>query len=203
LATERSILGVILAGGRSARMGADKAFVDFGGRPLIAYAIETLTPQVGALAINANGDPTRFAAFGLPVFADAAGYAGEGPLAGIAAALAFAEAAGYAHLATIPCDAPFAPRDLVARLGAAIAISGAPVAVAEGPRGLEPLFGLWSTALRPAVEAALARGERSPRAFFAGHGAARAVFYGKDGADPFANLNDRQELAAAQIRLPR
>src|SRR5262245_1961092 len=88
------ILGVILAGGRATRMGGgDKCLLELGGRPILAHVIERLAPQVAAMALNANGDPRRFAAFGLPVLADSvAGHAG--PLAGVLAGLDWAAARG-------------------------------------------------------------------------------------------------------------
>jgi molybdenum cofactor guanylyltransferase len=115
LRSPHAIAGVVLAGGRSSRMGVEKALVDFAGRPMLAHVLARFAPQVMALAINANGDPARFAAFGAPVIADLAPDQ-PGPLAGIAAALAWAQAHGCSRVATVPCDAPFLPRDLVARL---------------------------------------------------------------------------------------
>ena len=189
------IAGVILAGGLSSRMGFEKALMDFGGAPVVARVIERFGPQVAALAINANGDPARFAAFGLPVIADARGDR-PGPLAGVAAGLAFALANGCDRLATLPCDAPFAPRDLVARLAAAA--RGDAVVCARGARGAEPLFALWPASALARIEAALAAGE------FAAHRVARAlgrVDVAIDGApgepDWSINLNTPDDLARA------
>ena len=100
-----SIAAIILAGGRSSRMGVEKSLMDFGGAPVIARVIERLAPQVTTLAINANGDAARFARFALPVIADLREDF-PGPLAGIAAGLAYARAKGCEWLATAPCDAP-------------------------------------------------------------------------------------------------
>jgi len=181
-------------------MGAEKALIEFGGKPLIAHAIARLSPQVDAVAINANGDPTRFASLGLSVIADAPAHRGLGPLAGIAASLAFAEAGSYSFVLTVPCDAPFAPLDLASRLAAA-AMGQVSAAVAEGPRGLEPLFALWRSNLRARLERALGSGERSPRDFLVACNAIRIPFAAPTGVNPFANLNDRDELAAARARL--
>jgi molybdenum cofactor guanylyltransferase len=199
LIAQSSILGVVLAGGRSTRMGTEKALIEFGGKPLIAHAVARLSPQVDAVAINANGDPTRFASLGLSVVADAPAHRGLGPLAGIAAALALAEAGSYSCVLTVPCDAPFAPLDLASRLAAAMGEASA--AGAEGPRGLEPLFALWRSNARSRLERALESGERSPRDFLAACNAIRVPFAAATGVDPFANLNDRGELAAARARL--
>ena len=190
--------GVVLAGGRSTRMGVDKALAPLAGRPLVAHVAARFAPQVGALFVNANGDAARFAFLPCAVVADAAPDAGGGPLAGVAAALRHARAQGFAWLATAPCDAPFLPLDLVARLAAATDESGAPIAVAACASGLEPMFALWSTALAPEVEAALAAGDGGPRRLMTRFGAAQAFF---SDADAFANLNTPEEFAAAAARL--
>lgn len=200
MSEQSAILGVILAGGKSTRMGAEKAFVLLDGRPLIAHAIERLRPQVGALAISANGDPQRFASFALPVLADSVIDSDAGPLAGIAAGLAVAAKEGRAFVATAPCDAPYAPRDFVQRLAAAMTAAGAMVALAESPAGLEPLFGLWRAELLPTLRDYLSQGGRSPRDLMIAQGAARAHFAGGDGAGAFANLNSPAELQIARTR---
>jgi len=190
--------GVVLAGGRSTRMGLDKALAPLAGRPLVAHVVARLAPQVGALFLNANGDAARFASLRCAIVADAAPSVGGGPLAGVAAALGYAQAQGFDWLATAPCDAPFLPLDLVARLAAAAAQSRAPIAVAASARGLEPMFALWSTALAGAVEAAAAAGDGGPRRLIARLGAAQTLFAD---ADAFANLNTPEEFAAAAARL--
>jgi molybdenum cofactor guanylyltransferase len=195
-----SVLGVILAGGKSTRMGVDKAFVDLHGRPLIAHAIARLSPQVDSVAISANGDPSRFALFAARVLADAVDDRDAGPLAGVAAALAFAKAQGSALVATAPCDAPFAPVDLVARLAKAMMDRGVAVALAEGPRGLEPLFALWRADRGAALRVYLSQGGRSVRDFIAGQSVARVRFIANPGEDPFANLNSPAELDLARAR---
>jgi molybdenum cofactor guanylyltransferase len=198
LSLKGTILGVILAGGKSTRMGADKAFVDLGGRALIAHVVERLRPQVDALAINANGDPLRFAPYDLPIIADTASERDAGPLAGLVAALSYAQTQGQTLVATAPCDAPFLPRDLVARLREAMAAGDAPVACAETPRGVEPLFALWRSDLAPLLRDHVAKGGRSPRDFMASTGAAYARFTVQAGGNPFANLNSREDLAKAE-----
>jgi molybdopterin-guanine dinucleotide biosynthesis protein A len=182
-------------------MGREKALLKLAGRPLIAHVVERLRPQVAELFVSANGDPTRFRALGCAVVADAQADSANGPLAGIAAALARAEALGFALLAVAPCDAPFLPRDLVARLGAAMATSGARIAVAESPSGIEPTFSLWRASLAATVAAALAAGEGGPRRLIETFQAARVAFAPEDGVDPFANLNTPEDFAAAQARL--
>ena len=192
-------IGVILAGGRSSRMGAEKALLALGGQPLIAHVAGRLRPQVDALFINANGDPDRFAWLDCPVVADGADVGAAGPLIGLRAAFAFAASRGFARLATAPCDAPFLPLELVARLDAAMTASGAPAAAAQGVSGLEPMFALWSLTAEREIAAELANGGASPRGVLERLGADRVTFAADD--DLFANLNRPEDLAAAEARL--
>ena len=195
--------GVILAGGRSTRMGGgDKGLRLLGGRPLLAHVIDRLAPQAGPLALNANGDPARFAAFGLPVVADSvAGHAG--PLAGVLAGLDWAAAQGAVAIVTAAADTPFFPRDLTARLRAAAGPSGLALAATPDDTGKvwqHPTFGLWPVALRDDLRAALEGGLRKIVAWTDRHGAGTAVF---DAApfDPFFNVNTPEELAEAEALL--
>lgn len=198
-AAPEMIVGTILAGGEARRMGGgDKGLVELGGRPLLAHVADRIAPQVAALALSANGDPSRFAGLGLPVVADAA--AGQGPLAGILAGLDWAAGLGAAVLVTVPCDAPFLPRDLVARLAAAAAGTGSAIAVTPGGFGLDPhpTCGLWPVAARERLRAALAAGQRRVRDWSGALGAAAALF---PDPDAFANLNRPADLADAATRL--
>src|SRR5258707_5682226 len=141
----RSILGVILAGGRSTRMGGgDKALLTLGGRPVLAHVIERFRPQVQALALNANGDPARFAKFGLLVIPDPIeGYAG--PLAGILAGLIWARGQPDSPngIVTAAADTPFFSADLARRLAAA---GRGGVSVARTRGRLHPIFGYFPIA---------------------------------------------------------
>ena len=193
-----TIAGVVLAGGRSSRFGVDKALAPLAGQPLIARVAARLAPQVDALLVNANGDPARFAFLNCAVVADAAPNAGGGPLAGVAAALRHAQTQGFGWLATAPCDAPFLPLDLVARLAAAATENGAPIAVAATATGLEPMFALWATILAAEVETAVAAGDGGPRQLIARFGGVQALFAD---AEAFANLNTPDDFAAAAARL--
>jgi molybdopterin-guanine dinucleotide biosynthesis protein A len=195
------IAGVILAGGRSSRMGGgDKALRALVGRPILAHVIERFAPQVEALALNANGDPGRFAAFGLAVLPDSvAGF--PGPLAGVLAGMDWAAALGAEHVATAAADTPFLPRDCVLALRAAMVAGEAPLAMAMTPRaggGLDrhPTFGLWSVALREDLRAALAGGLRKVVAWTEPLGCARAIFHGP--GDPFFNVNTPEDLERAE-----
>lgn len=198
-------LGVILAGGLAARMGGgDKALLSLGAEPMLAHVIARLAPQVAEVALNANGDPARFAAFGLPVLPDTvAGH--PGPLAGVLAGLDWAAAQGAESIVTVAADTPFFPGDLVPRLllageGMARPLVLAASRDAESGTQVHPTFGLWSVALREMLREALARGERKVRAWAQAQGA-RVAEFPADGLDPFFNINTPEDLARARAIL--
>jgi len=185
------ITGLVLAGGRGARMGGlDKGLVRFGEATLVERVIERLRPQVGALMISANRNIDAYRALGHPVLLDAADGLEPfpGPLAGLLAGL---RATATPWLAAVPCDAPFLPLDLVRRLVAALGSSAAAMA-SVGDRA-EPVFCLLHVGLADDLAAALANGERRAEAWLRGIGAAPAVFLQPQ---EFANLNTLQELRA-------
>ena len=186
--------GLILAGGQARRFGgADKALLPFAGALLIDQVLERFAPQVGALALSANGDAARFAAWRLPVLADAE--PSRGPLSGILAGLYWAGRLGAGHLVSVPVDAPFLPQDLVPRLLlSAETAPDAPV-LARTAEGLHPTFALWPTSAAPALSDFLASGA-SPRLrdFAASLGARYALFPVEA---EFANLNTPDDLARA------
>ena len=189
--------GVILAGGLARRMGGgDKPLRPLGGRPMLEHVLARLAPQCAALAINANGDAARFAAWGLPVWPDPVpGH--PGPLAGILAAL---EEARLPFVVTVPGDTPFLPGDLVARLHAARAASGAAIACAASGGQAHPPVALWPRALAADLRAALLAGERKIDRWAARHGVALADWPAEP-FDPFFNANTPAELAEAEARL--
>ena len=196
------IAGIILAGGQSRRMGGgDKSLVELHHQPVLARVIDCLRPQVGPMVLSANGDPARFAAFGLAVVPDTAeGY--QGPLAGIEAGLSWvrAERPEAAFAVTVPGDTPFIPMDLVARL---VAGKGdADMAVAVSAAGLHPVIGLWPVTMAEALGQALARGERRASQFVRSHGAAEVPFSPLEiegtKVDPFFNINTPEDLDIAR-----
>lgn len=194
------VLGLILAGGRATRMGGgDKPLLALGGRPMLAHVIDRLAPQVAALAMSVNGDPARFAAFGLPALADEAPDR-PGPLAGMLAGLDHAAARGLPLVAVAPGDTPFLPRDLVARLAGALggALGGAPLACAVAGGRAHPACALIRVELRAPLRAALAAGVRRVGDWMRDMGAAEAEF-----PDPeaFFNVNRPADLALAEARL--
>jgi molybdopterin-guanine dinucleotide biosynthesis protein A len=192
---ERMTIGVILAGGRSTRMGGgDKCLRLLGGRPLLAHVIARAAPQVGRLLLNANGDPARFAAFGLDIVPDSlAGH--PGPLAGVLAGLDWArrQAPEARAVVTFPSDSPFLPRDLVARLTA----SGAPLARARSAGRAHPVAALWPVALADDLRRALAEGLRKIDLWTARHGAAD-VEWDAGPPDPIYNANAPDLLVEAE-----
>ncbi|MCI2395802.1 molybdenum cofactor guanylyltransferase MobA [Aliiroseovarius sediminis] len=198
-------VGIILAGGLATRMGGgDKGLLPLGNGTLLSQVIDRLAPQVGAIALNANGDPSRFADLGLPVLPDSIdGFAG--PLAGVLAGLDWAAAQGATHVVSVAADTPFFPRDLVDRLTQAAHDAHAPIALAatldpqRGPMR-QPTFGLWDVSLRDDLRAALEDGLRKVVQWTDGYGAAQAVF-GPDPFDPFFNVNTPQDLTRAQYLL--
>jgi molybdenum cofactor guanylyltransferase len=193
------VAGVLLAGGLSRRMGGgDKCLRPLAGRTILDWVIERARPQVRALALNANGDPERFAAFDLPVVADSvAGFAG--PLAGVLAGLDWAADAvpGATHVASFATDAPFLPTDLVARLAAAVADGRHDLACAMSLRQAHPVFGLWPVERRAALGAALADGVRKVDVWTARYRLA-AVEFPAEPVDPFFNTNRPEDLAEAE-----
>jgi molybdopterin-guanine dinucleotide biosynthesis protein A len=194
------IAGVILAGGRATRMGGgDKGLRMVGGQRLMDHVLDRLAPQVGTLAINANGDPARLAEFGLPVLAD--GLPDHpGPLAGVLAGLDWAAGIGAQSIVTAAADTPFFPRDLVARLVAAAGPSGLCLAASpdeDGRMQRHPTFGLWPVALRDDLRSALTGGLRKIVLWTDGHGAGTAAFPA-DPFDPFFNVNTPEDIALAE-----
>jgi len=159
--------------------------------------IDRLRPQVAAMALNANGDPARFAQFGLPVVPDPVdGHAG--PLAGVLAGMDWAAGRGATHVATVAGDTPFFPHDLVTRLMAGA--GPAAIGMAATPDGLQPTFGLWPVALRGDLALALEAGTRKVAAWADAAGAVPVAF---QNADAFFNVNTPDDLAQAQARLER
>lgn len=197
MSTADSVTGVVLAGGLGRRMGGvDKGLRELRGRPLAAWVIERFLPQVDELLVNANQNVDAYARFGHPVIADAiGGYAG--PLAGLHAGLA---AARHPLVATAPCDSPFLPRDLVARLRGALEAQDAQLAVARTGDQPHPVFCLCRRDLKPHLEAFLAGGGRKVDRWYAALKVAEVAFDDVEAA--FSNINSPEELAAFERTLP-
>lgn len=190
-------LGVILAGGQATRMGGgDKGLLPLGRSTILQGIVDRFAPQVAGLAINANGDPTRFAQFNMPVLADSIdGFAG--PLAGVLAGLDWAAGEGASHIVTAAADTPFFPADLVPQLLLASETQAKPIALARTTNGRHPTFGLWPVALRDDLRAALDAGVRKVVQWTDSHGTAMADFPDQP-FDPFFNVNTPEDLEQAQ-----
>jgi molybdopterin-guanine dinucleotide biosynthesis protein A len=200
---ERGIAGIILAGGLSRRMGGgEKALMPLGGVTLLDHVVGRIRPQVEEIALNANGDPSRFHRFGLPVVADTVpGFAG--PLAGLLAGLEWAAANGYARLVSVAADTPFFPADLASRLCAAS--GGADrIALARSGGARHPTFALLPVSLLERLRNSLVRdGNRRVAAFIDGCPHVDVDFsltrLAEGGSvDPFFNINTPQDLAEAE-----
>jgi molybdenum cofactor guanylyltransferase len=197
------IPGVILAGGLARRMGGgDKGLRELGGKPLMAHVVERLSRQASPLAINANGDASRFASFDLPIIPDRTPGT-PGPLAGILAGLHWAAEAspGARFIVTAACDTPFFPRDLVARLIGEAGDTYPAIVLAQSNGRVHPVFGLWPLALATELEEALGRGDRKVQDWASLHPNFRVEFpqmcIGEMTLDPFFNVNTPDELAQA------
>ena len=192
-------VGLVLAGGLARRMGGgDKALIRIGDETILQRALARLTPQVDGVVVNANGDPARFAPFGLPVVADSVpDFAG--PLAGILAGLDWVAAnrPGVAWVASVPGDCPFLPRDLVARLHDARIAENKPLACAHSGDWRHPVVGLWPVALREDLRHAITVEDlRKIEVWTARHGVALAD-WPTEPIDPFFNVNTPEDVEMA------
>lgn len=186
---------VILAGGRSSRMGGgDKCLLPVGGRPLIVHILTAITPQTSDIMINTNSDPGPFLKFGQPVLPDAvSGF--QGPLAGILTGMLWSRRRHprQARLLTVASDVPFLPCDLVARLSRSLAEQRADIAIACDSQGTHPTIGLWPVDLADRLEHDLMETNiRSLQQWIGGFRVARAEF----DAGALVNFNTPADLAA-------
>ena len=187
-----SVTGIVLAGGQGRRMGSvDKGLALLLGRPMAAHVIERFAPQVDEILINANRNMTEYMALGHAVIPDAiGGYAG--PLAGLHVGLTHA---AHPLVATVPCDSPFLPLDLVARLSSALSHDAADIAVARTFEQPHPVFALVRRSVLPHLTQFLQEGGRKIDAWYATLKATEVAF--DDQADAFRNINTADELRQA------
>ncbi|MBN9217424.1 MAG: molybdenum cofactor guanylyltransferase MobA [Mesorhizobium sp.] len=198
------IAGVILAGGQSRRMGGgDKSLLPLGNGCVLDQVLSRLAPQTETLALNANGDPSRFSAFGLPVLADIVeGFAG--PLAGVLTGLEWAAAyTSCKAIVTAAGDTPFLPPELVCRLTAAADKQPGAIAVPCSAGRQHPTFALWPVGCREALRRFLVdEDNRRVSAFIERHGHVEVEFplrqAGESQIDPFFNINLPDDLAQAE-----
>jgi len=186
-----AVTGLLIAGGLGRRMGGvDKGLMVMDGKPMASWALERLRPQVGQVLINANRNLEEWRGYGEPVVSDAIGDF-SGPLAGVHAGLLVCTTP---WLVTVPCDSPFFPHDLVARLAAGAAAAGADLTVVRSEERLQPVFALLKRDLLPSLESFLQGGGRKIDRWFEEVKLAVVDF---DDAAAFANINTPEELAGA------
>ncbi len=198
---KKHISGLILAGGRGTRMGrVDKGLMPLSGGSMAGQVLRALAPQVGQLAVNANQNQASYEALGVPVWPDDLG-GFEGPLAGLQTGL---RRCGTDYLVSVPCDSPFLPADLVARLAAELHEQQADIAVAVTPEvdadgaayeQSHPVFCLLKTAVLPTLNAYLDGGGRRMDGWYGDLAVARVVF---EHAEAFRNINTLEELRSAE-----
>ena len=184
------VSGIVLAGGQGRRMGGvDKGLQPLRGKPMVQWVLERLAPQVAEIIVNANQNPDEYRKFGYRVVADdISGFAG--PLAGLHAGL---KAAAYPLVATVPCDSPFLPQDLIVRLKSQLGSND--LAVAKTGAQPHPVFALVKRHCMESLEAFLAQGGRKIDAWYASLKVVEVAF--DDEADAFRNINTRDELKDA------
>jgi molybdenum cofactor guanylyltransferase len=189
------IAGVILAGGRARRLGGgDKPLIAIGGSTMLARIIAVLRGETAMLAINANGDPARFAAFNLPVLPDGA-FVGLGPLAGVLAGLDWAATVGADVLLTVPGDTPFVPHGLAA------ALTPAPACAASNGR-IHHLVALWPVSCREDLRRMLSVPGSRAAVRFTQQIDIRVVDFPAGKWDPFLNVNTTEDLTTARALAP-
>src|SRR5262245_6189510 len=199
------VIGVLLAGGKSQRMGGgDKCLRLLGGKPILAHVIGRMRPQARSLIVNANGDPARFASFGLPVAGDSVpDFAG--PLAGVLAGMDWAAAhtSDCPWIVTVPCDGPFVPRDLVARLIAERKLTQADMACAASGGQRYPVVGLWPVRLRDELRRAITQEDQHKVDAWTARYRLAVADFAIGAVDPFFNANSPEDLAKAEQLLSR
>ena len=188
-----TVTGIVLAGGQGSRMGGvDKGLQEFRGKPMAAHVLDRLVPQVDEVLINANRNAEAYARFGFRVVADEIeGFAG--PLAGFERGLAHA---GGELVVTAPCDSPFLPADLVARLRAALEARNAELAVARTGSQAHPVFSLMRRSVHASLRDFLSSGQRKIDRWYGGLSVVEVSF--DDEADAFLNINTLDELTGLE-----
>lgn len=200
MSLDPDLIGVVLAGGLSRRMGEqEKSLLELGGKPIISHVIERLKSQTSNILINANGDPARFSRFGLPVQADTVeGFAG--PLAGILAGMRWCEtnAQNCKYVLSVASDTPFFPNSLAEKLLAEIPKDQDAIALASSDNRRHPVFGLWSISLADDLHKFLADEENRKVMLFVERYPNCIVDFEFETSDPFFNVNTPEDLVVAQ-----
>ena len=204
------IPGIILAGGLSRRMGGgDKGLLMLGKTTIIERVIDKILPQVGSLAININGDSSRFPDYKLPIIPDSIkGYLG--PLSGILAGMEWAFKNGNRYIATVAADTPFLPDDFIKRLHAMVKSKNLNIGIAASrilstdDVFMHPTFGIWEVCLKDDLRDALANDTRKIM-FWAKKFKLDYYYFDTSDklSDPFFNINTPDDLAKAKCRLKK
>jgi molybdenum cofactor guanylyltransferase len=190
---------VIIAGGRASRMGGDKALLPLQGKPLLAHVLDAVHPQCSDILLNVNTDIAYFEVFGLPMRPDVIADS-KGPLAGLLTGMVWArlEHSAATHILSVPCDTPFLPGNLVARLHQALIESGSDIAVARDTERIHPVIGLWPVQLAALLADHLTGAAgRSVHGWLEKFAFCTATF----AADSLRNLNTPNDHAGAEARL--
>jgi len=199
------IVGLLLAGGLARRMGGgDKALRQLGGQSVLQRIINSISPQVSTLLLNANGDPGRFAEYGLPVVPDVIdGFAG--PLAGVLTGLEWVAAnkPDCSWLATVPSDAPFMPTDLVSSLRDEMDRAGGEMACAITNGRTHPVVGLWPVALKDDLRKAMVDEDMRKIDLWTARYKIVHVAFSTDPVDPFFNANRPEDFEKAEELLAK
>jgi molybdopterin-guanine dinucleotide biosynthesis protein A len=199
------IVGVVLAGGQSTRMGGqDKCLLELGGQTLLQRAAERLAAQLDMIAVNANSDASGYQNTGFPVIPDSfEGYAG--PLAGVLAGMEWAQTQGADHIATVAADTPFFPEEFVRKMQIELAAQPGKIAIAETSGSdarfhNHPTFGLWPVALCDDLRSALDAGVRKVVQWAHPHTVVKVRFDAIP-FDPFFNINRPEDYETAKQML--
>ena len=197
-----AVIGVILAGGLSRRMGGgDKSLKKIGNQTLLEMVIERIKPQVDAVVLNSNNNPNQYNDFDIPIIPDViSGHLG--PLAGVLSGMRWAQKNGYGHIVTIAADTPFFPKTLVSELLLVHHRTNADIVLAatrklEGGTHTHPTFGLWSSKLADNLSRSLQDGVRKIVFWTNQQKSSQAVFSGFK-RDPFFNINTPDDLELAK-----
>lgn len=185
------VLGVILAGGRSSRMGGnDKFLLDLRGKKILDHIIERFEPQVARLILNAN----RPIDTSLEVVPDIV--SAHGPLGGLYSAFTFAKENGYSQIVTVPCDTPFIPDDFVSKL---LEQSENPITVAKSQERIHPVLALWQISLLDDLKETIDNNQLKMMTWISRYVVTEVSWDSEP--DPFFNINTAEDLAKAELRL--